>query len=420
MSRISIVGSYNSRFGAWVRKNRETGEIADVTSIHDLVVEAGRGALADAGIDGKDVDGVWLGACAPGLFANQEHLASFATEIDPGGLRFKSMTRCEDACASGSVALYDALYAIEAGRARVALVVGAEKMNLLDTKGVTHALATCSYWPEEGSRGVTFPALFAKYAEGYRARYGLDPADLRRMLAAVAALAYRNGVENPLAHFGRGGPSDRLGLFTADAILRLPPEQNPVIAAPLHLHDCSLVTDGSAAVVLMRSDDARASGRRAVEIAGIGHVNERLPMSRRGNLHELVAGKEAVRRAFTEARVAVGDVHVAEVHDCFTIAQLLATEALGLSPDGRAGTDYVEGRFGRDDPRCAVNLSGGLKAKGHPVGATGVSMHALIHKQLVGEPIGARPARRVPEVGVAFNIGGSGVTNCVTVLRRTL
>jgi len=149
-------------------------------------------------------------------------------------------------------------------------------------------------------------------------------------------------------------------------------------------------------------------------------VNERLPMSRRGNLHELVAGKEAARRAFAEARIAAGDVHVAEVHDCFTIAQLLATEALGLSRDGRAGLDYVEGRFGRDDPRCAVNLSGGLKAKGHPVGATGVSMHALIHKQLVGEPIGARPERRVPEVGVAFNIGGSGVTNCVTVLRRTL
>jgi acetyl-CoA C-acetyltransferase len=239
------------------------------------------------------------------------------------------------------------------------------------------------------------------------------------MLATVAALAYRNGVENPLAHFGRGGPSDRLGLFTADAILRLPPEQNPIIAEPLRLHDCSLVTDGSAAVVLMRSDDARASGRRAVELSGIGHVNDRLPMSRRGNLHELVAGKEAARRAYAEARIAAADVQVAEVHDCFTIAQLLATEALGLSRDGRAGLDYLEGRFGPDDPRCAVNLSGGLKAKGHPVGATGVSMHALLHRQLVGEPIGAHPSTRAPEVGIAYNIGGSGVTNCVTVLRRT-
>ncbi|HEY6003438.1 MAG TPA: hypothetical protein VIV57_11240, partial [Anaeromyxobacter sp.] len=153
------------------------------------------------------------------------------------------------------------------------------------------------------------------------------------------------------------------------------------------------------------------------EIAGIGHVNERLPISARGSLHELSAGKEAVRRAFAEARIAVGDVDLAEVHDCFSIAQLLCTEALGLSRDGRAGFEYLEGRFTRED-RCPVNLSGGLKAKGHPVGATGVSMHALVYKQLLGEPIGAAPARKAPEIGVAFNIGGSGVTNCVSVLRR--
>lgn len=419
MSQVSIVGAYNSAFGALVRRNRETGQVTDLKSIHELVLEAGRGALADAGIEGRDVDGVWLGACAPGQLASQEHLAAFATEIDPGGLRFKSMTRCEAACASGSVALYDALYAIEAGRARVALVVGAEKMNLLDTKGVTHALATCSFWPEEGARGMTFPGLFAEYARGYQARYELAPADLERMLATVAALGYRNGVDNPLAHFGKGGPSDRLGLFSAEAILGLSPEKNPVIAAPLRLHDCSLVTDGAAAVVLTRSDVARSAGRRAVEIAGLGHVNERLPLSARTSMHELAAGKEAVRRAYAEARVTAADVRIAEVHDCFTIAQLLATEALGLSRDGRAGFDYLEGRFARDDARCAVNLSGGLKAKGHPVGATGVSMHALLYKQLLGEPIGARPAGGTPEVGVAFNIGGSGATNCVTVLRRT-
>ena len=123
------------------------------------------------------------------------------------------MTRCEDACASGSVALYGALYAIEAGRARAALVVGVEKMNLLDTKGVTHALATCSYWPEEGERGMTFPGLFAEYAKGYAARYGLSPEVLAGMLASVSAHCYRNGLENPLAHFGKGGPSDRLGLI---------------------------------------------------------------------------------------------------------------------------------------------------------------------------------------------------------------
>jgi acetyl-CoA C-acetyltransferase len=418
VSQVSIVGAYNSKFGALVQRNKETGAVTDLKSLYELVIEAGRGALADAGVAARDVDGVWVGSFAPGLFAQQEHLGAWAAEIDPDGLRFKHMTRCEAACASGSVALYDALYAVEAGRARVALVIGAEKMNLLDTKGVTAALSTASYVPEEGAKGVTFPGLFARIAQVYQARWQLPDAELRRMFAAVAALGYRNGLDNPLAHFGKGGPSDKLGLTTAEAILALPPEKNPVIAAPLHLHDCSLVTDGSAALVIMRTADARAAGKPAVEIAGIGHVNERLPLAVRAAPHELAAGKEAVRRALAEARMSIADVHLAEVHDCFTIAQVLTTEALGLSRDGRAGHDYLEGRFGRDDDRCAVNLSGGLKAKGHPVGATGVSMHALLYKQLVGSPIGAAPTRRKPEAAVAFNIGGSAVTNCATVLRR--
>jgi len=418
MSKVSIVGACNTKFGSFVKKNRETGEVTDVTSLYDLMMEAGRGALRDAGMSGRDVDGVWVGSCAPGLFANQEHLAAMAPEIDPDGLRFKPMTRCEDACASGSVALYNAVYAVESGRVRTALVLGVEKMNLLDTRGVTHALATCSFWPEEGARAVTFPCLFAEYAKGYAAHYGLSRELFARMLASVSALGYRNGIDNPLAHFGKGGPADRAGLVTEDAILALPEEKNPVIAEPLRLHDCSLISDGAAAVVIAGSDLADSKGGKRVQIAGIGHVNERMPLSQRPNLHELLAGKEAVRRAFAEAGIGISQVNVAEVHDCFTINQLLCTEALGLSADGCAGYDYREGRFSRDDDRCCVNLSGGLKAKGHPVGATGVSMHALLYKQLTGEPLGAAPTAGPPSVGVAFNVGGSGVTNCVTVLRR--
>ncbi|HTX73097.1 MAG TPA: hypothetical protein VMC79_09755 [Rectinemataceae bacterium] len=417
MSGVAIVGAYNTKFGSFVQKNKETGEVADTLSIYDLMIEAGRGALRDSGLPAREIDGVWVGSCAPGLFANQEHLAAFAVEIDPEGLRLKPMTRCEDACASGSVALYNALYAIEAGRARFALVLGVEKMNLLSTGGVTHALATCSYWPEEGARSMTFPGLFAEYAKGYAARHGLGRETLARQLAAISALSYRHGVQNPLAHFGKGGPSDRLGLFSAEAILALPDEKNPMIAEPLRLHDCSLVTDGAAAVVLARSDDAVAAGMKVVEIAGIGHVNERLAIGNRSGMHELVAGKEAVRRAFAEAGVGIGDIDLAEVHDCFSINQLLSTEALGLSRDGRAGFDYLEGRFDADD-RCPINLSGGLKAKGHPVGATGVSMHALVYKQLVGAAIGDAPQRGQPGTGVTFNVGGSAVTNCVSVLRR--
>ncbi|MEI6138449.1 MAG: hypothetical protein WCP85_04255 [Mariniphaga sp.] len=418
MSKVSIIGAYNSKFGSFVKRNKETGEITDLKSIYELIIEAGKGALLDAGISGKDVDGVWLGSFAPGLFANQEHLAAFAPEIDPDGLRFKPMTRCEAACASGSVALYNALYAVESGRVNVALVIGVEKMHLLDTKGVTHVLSTCSYWPEEGAESMTFPYLFAEYAKGYKDHYKLNDNELERMLASVSALGYKNGIDNPLAQFGKGGTSDKLGLTTADAILNLPPDKNPVISAPLHLHDCSLITDGSAAVVIMKTTDALKMGKKVVEIAGIGHVNERLAISVRPNMYDLMAGKEAVRLAFKEAKISINDVNLAEVHDCFTITQILCTEALGLSKDGCAGYDYLEGRFTREDVKCAVNLSGGLKSKGHPVGATGVSMHALVYKQLVGEPIGATFSLKPPTVGVTFNVGGSGVTNCVSVLRR--
>jgi len=418
MAKVSIIGAYNTQFGNFVKKNKETGEVTDLRSVYDLMLEAGRGAIADAGIDPNDIDGVWVGSCAPGMFANQEHLAAFAPEIAPEALRFKPMNRVEDACSSGSVAVYNALYALESGRAKIALVLGIEKMNLLDTKGVTHGLATCSYWPEEGAKGYTFPGLFAEYAKGYAAQYGLDRELLAKMLASVSALNYRNGVDNPLAHFGKGGVADRLGLMTAEAILALPEEKNPVIAAPLRLHDCSLVTDGAAALVLVRDDLPLAKSEKAVRVAGIAQVNERLPISVRPNMYELMAGKRAVQQAFSEAGITIADVDLAEVHDCFTINQLLSTEALGLSADGRAGYDYMEGRFTREDEHCPINLSGGLKAKGHPVGATGVSMHALIYKQLAGQPIGAVPAKKRPAVGVIFNGGGSSVTNCGTVLRK--
>ncbi len=418
MSRVSIIGAYNTAFGNFVKKDKESGTVQDLKSIYELLVEAGSGAIADAGIEASEVDAVWIASCAPGLFANQEHLGALGVEVSPEALRFKAMNRVEAACASGSIALYNAMYAVESGRAKVALVIGVEKMNLLDTRGVTHGLATCSYWAEEGAMGMTFPGLFAEYAKGYASRYGLSGERLARMLAQVAALDYRNALDNPLAHFGLGGPADRLGLTSADAILALPPEKNPVIAAPLRLHDCSLVSDGAAALIIAGSDTALTKGPRAVSIAGIGQANERLAISVRPNMHELMAGKVAVMKAFQEAGIGIADVDVAEVHDCFTINQLLCTEALGLSADGEAGEDYLAGRFGRDDEACAVNLSGGLKAKGHPVGATGVSMNALLYKQLIGEPIGAAYEARKPEVGVAFNVGGSAVTNCVTVLRK--
>ncbi|HOW56414.1 MAG TPA: hypothetical protein PKZ12_00315 [Smithellaceae bacterium] len=420
MSKVSIIGAYNTKFGSFVEKNKETGEVKDLKSYYDLIVEAGQGALKDAGIEAKDIDGIWLGSCSPSMFVNQEHDGPLALEVAPKDLRFVHTTRTEGACASSSLALYNAIFGVESGRFKRVLVIGVEKMCMLDTKGTTHALACSSYWPEEGAKGMTFPGLFAEYAKGYMKHYNYSLEELRKMLASVSALMYKNGVENPLAHFGKNSPPDKMQLFTPEAILNLPLEgkgSNPIVADPLRLHDCSLITDGAAAMVLVPTSEAKAISKKVVEIAGIGSTSERLPIKVRPNMHELMAGKAAVKKSFAEAGITIKDVNVAEVHDCFTINQLLSTEALGLSQDGRAGFDYMEGKYSCNDD-CPINLSGGLKSKGHPVGATGASMHALIYKQLVGEPIGATRTKGQPEIGVAFNVGGSAATNCVTTMRR--
>jgi acetyl-CoA C-acetyltransferase len=415
MSKVSIVGAYNTKFGSLIEVKDMISfkKKTDTKSFYDLIIEAGRGAIADAGLDAKDIDAVWVGACSPSRFVNQEHVAPIAVGIDPA-LRFKPMTRTECACASSSVAIYDATYAVEAGRFKNVLVIGVEKMNLLDTPSMTAALACSSYYPEEGGKGMTFPGLFAELAKAYIEKYKLSENEWRTQAAHVAALCYRNASKNPLAHI-QNGPQ------TAAEILGLPDSgkgSNMMVAAPLRLHDCSLVTDGAAAVVITTTENAKANRKKVVEIAGIGHSEEYLPLSKRPNKWVLEAGKDAVAKAYKEANITAADLDIAEVHDCFTINQLLTTEALGLSADGKSGMDYVNGRFTADDDKVCINLSGGLKAKGHPVGATGASMHALVYKQLMEEPIGLAPTKKTPKVGVTFNVGGSGVTNAVTVLRR--
>jgi acetyl-CoA C-acetyltransferase len=420
MSKGSIIGAYNTKFGAFVERNRDTGEIKDLKSYYDLLIEAGRGAIEDAGLSPEDIDGIWVGSCSPSMFINQEHVGPLGLEVAPEALRFIPTTRTEGACASSSVALYNAVYGIESGRFKRALVIGVEKMNLLSTKDMTHVLACSSHWPTEGAEGMTFPGLFAEYAKGYQAHYGYSDEELRKMLAAVSALCYRNGLENPLAHFSKGSPPDRLSLTTPEAILNLPDGGkggNPLIAPPLRLHDCSLVTDGAAALVIAPTTEVKSIGSKAVEISGIGLTTERLAENVRPNMHELIAGKLAVKKSFEEAGITIEDVDFAEVHDCFTINQILSVEALGLSKDGQGGWDFMKGKYTPDD-NCPINLSGGLKSKGHPVGATGASMHALAYKQLVGEPIGVAPKQGQPEIGVVFNVGGSAVTNCVTTLKR--
>jgi acetyl-CoA C-acetyltransferase len=418
--KVSIVGAYNTKFGAFVKRDRETGEVGDLKSFYELLIEAGAGAIADAGLEAKDIDAIWVGSCSPSLFVNQEHVGPLALEIDPEGLLMKPTTRTEGACATSSLAIYNAAYGVASGRFKNVLALGVEKMSLLDTKGVTHALACSSYWPEEGVNGMTFPGLFAELGKAYQEKHGISDDQLRAMLAHVSALNYRNGIQNPLAHFGPGSLPDKNQLVTAEAILNLPDSgkgSNPMIAPPLRLHDCSLITDGAAAVVLTSSDNAQANFKNAVELSGIGHVTDRMMLNgRQGRLHELQATKYAVEQACKEAGVGIGDLDFAEVHDCFTVNELLCAEAIGLSEPGRAGFDVMDGKFNPEGD-CPINLSGGLKSKGHPVGATGASMHALAYKQLVGEPIGVA-AKEGSEVALTVNIGGSGVTNCVSLMRR--
>ncbi len=413
MSKASIIGAYNTEFGAFVKKDKATGLLTDTKSYYDMLNEAGRGAIADAGLDAKDIDAVFVGSCSPGSFNNQEHVAPLAVEIDPA-LRFKPMSRAECACASSTVALYNAVYGIESGRYKNILVIGVEKMNLLPTAQMTAVLAGSSHWPSEGSKGWSFPMLFAEYAKGYMKQYGIAPDLMEKMLATAGALCYKNGAENPLAH-QKAGPATMAEILALNELDARGKCKNMMIAAPLRLHDCSLVSDGAAALVITATSNVGSRKARATEIAGIGHACERLAENVRPNMYEHMAGKVAVANAYAEAGIKAADVDVAEVHDCFTINQIISTETLGFAADGRAGYEYMEGRFTRDD-KHAVNLSGGLKSKGHPVGATGASMHALIHKQIIGEAIGVKAKKA--DIGVAFNVGGSAVTNCVTVLRK--
>lgn len=391
---VHVIGTYHSK----------VGRLED--SLYELLIKAGRGALDDAGVRAKDIDGVWIGNFSGGGFNSQEHLAPCMVDIDPD-LRFTPATRVENACASGSAAIAAAKHAIEAGEVELALVIGVEKMTSLDTKGVTRVLAMASYWPEEGEVGVTFPGLFAEYAKGYQKRHGISDEQLRTILAKVTAKNHHNALANPLAQM----PWD----CTYQDILNRPAEKNPMIADPLRLFDCSLVSDGAAALILASEKKAKELAKELVELAALVHTTDYLALSKRSN-SQFVAGKKAIQRAYELAKITVDDLDFAEVHDCFTIAELLAYEALGITADGR-GSDALEEGIVMVGGRLPVNASGGLKAKGHPVGATGVSMAVLATRQLLGKAIG----HQIPEaeIGLTFNIGGSAASNYALIFKRT-
>lgn len=362
--------------------------------IEDLIHAAAREALASAGIEGRDVDAVWLGHFNSGLIPDS-FCSSMVLGADPG-LRFKPATRVENACATGSAAVYAAIDAIRSGRINVALVVGAEKMTSLDTAGVTRALGGASYQKDEAH--VSFPDVFARYAHAYAQAYG-DPTEA---MAHIAVKNHDNAMRNPLAQMRKP--------LTLEYCMQ-PSEKNPMISAPLKVTDCSLISDGAAALVIvaddMLSDFSRAAGFRAYQ-----QVNDYLPMAAKDPL-DFAAPRRAIAQAYAQAGVTVDDISLAEVHDCFTIAELLMVEALGVAAPGGGRQAVIEGATTREG-RLPMNLSGGLKAKGHAVGATGVSMHVMAARQVLGEAGDIQ----LPGASLALtaNMGGDAVAAYVSVI----
>ena len=380
-----MVGWSHSKFGKH-----------DGVELETLITEAALGAMDAAGVAPADIDEIFIGHFGGG-FVMQDFPASLVLQAHPD-LRLKPATRIENACATGTAAIYQGLNAIQAGKARLVLCVGVEKMTELSGTAIGEVLTKASYYKEEGGENGSFVDIFARIADAYFQKYG-DQSDA---LAEIAAKNHANGAANELAHFQKD-----LGY----EFCRNESEKNPFISGPLKRTDCSPVTDGAAAIVLTNVETAM-SMKKAVLFRAAAHVNDFLPMSVR-DVTRFEGAENAWNRAFKQANIGVGELDVAEVHDCFTIAELLIYEAMGLAEKGEGARAIQEG-WTQKDGKLPVNPSGGLKSKGHPIGATGASMHVMAALQTRGEagPLQVDGA----EVAGVFNMGGSAVANYVSIL----
>ncbi|AXS39301.1 acetyl-CoA acetyltransferase [Breoghania sp. L-A4] len=366
-------------------------------TVESLIVKAASAAIADAGIAPGDVDEIVLGHFNAG-FSAQDFTAALVLQADDA-LRFKPATRVENACATGSAAVHQGVKSIAAKTARVVLVVGVEQMTTTPGPEIGKNLLKASYLPEDGEIPAGFAGVFGKIAQSYFQKYG-DQSDA---LAAIAAKNHANGVKNPFAQMRKDLGYD---------FCRMESEKNPFVAGPLKRTDCSLVSDGAAALVL--TDMQTAMGmKKAIGFRATAHAQDFLPMSKRDIL-KFEGCSVAWARALQSAGITLDDLSFVETHDCFTIAELIEYEAMGLTPEGQGAIALKEG-WTRPDGKLPVNVSGGLKAKGHPIGATGVSMHVITAMQLAGEAGDMQLSS--PELGGIFNMGGAAVANYVSVLQ---
>ena len=364
--------------------------------VESLVVRAASDAIADAGIGPEDVDEILLGHYGGG-FSGQGFTSSLVLQANDA-FRFKPATRVENACATGSAAVHQGLKSIDAKRARFVLVVGVEKMTDLPGREIPGALLTAAYLKEESEIEGGFAGVFGQIAGSYFQRHG----DQSEALAAIAAKNHKNGCANPLAQMRKD-----LGI----EFCRTVSEKNPLVAGPLKRTDCSLVSDGAAAVVLTDVETA-LSMDKAVVFRAATQVNDFLPMSKR-DIIQFEGCEAAWRGSLEKSGLTLGDLDFVETHDCFTIAELLEYEAMGLTARGEGAKAVLEGWTAKDG-KLPVNPSGGLKAKGHPIGATGVSMHALSAMQLIGKA-GDMQVKDA-KLGGIFNMGGAAVANYVSIL----
>jgi acetyl-CoA C-acetyltransferase len=367
-------------------------------SVESLIVRVTADALADAGIAASDVDEIVLGHFNAG-FSPQDFTASLVLQASPD-LRFKRAVRVENACATGSAAVHQGLKSIAAGAARIVLAVGVEQMTTTPGPEVGRNLLKASYVREEAEIDGGFAGIFGKIAGLYFQKWG-DQSDA---LAMIAAKNHKNGVGNPFAQMRKDLGYD---------FCRTESEKNPFVAGPLKRTDCSLVSDGAAAVVLADIGTALRL-KKAVAFRAAEHVQDFLPMAKRDIL-KFEGCAVAWRQALAKSGLTLDDLSFVETHDCFTIAELIEYEAMGLTREGEGAVAIKEG-WTQKDGKLPINPSGGLKAKGHPIGATGVSMHALAAMQLTGSAGDLQVAGAT--LGGIFNMGGTAVANYVSILER--
>jgi acetyl-CoA C-acetyltransferase len=383
MRPVAVIGIGKTAFGAFPDRD-----------LRSLAVEAGEKCLQDANVSPSQVEAFYLGNFAGPSFVGQNHLAPYIAGAM--GITGVPATRFEAACASSGSAFFHAVSAVGAGLYDIVLIGGVEKMTSQPTPKVTEILAGAGDMKGEGKAGATFPALFAMIARRHMYQYGTT----REQMAAVAVKNHLNGSKNPLAHMRK--------VITLEQAMAGKP-----IAEPLTVYDCSLISDGAAAVLIVPLERAAEFTKKPVKVMGISQTSDMVALDEKDDITTFRAVKAAGEKAYKMAGVTANDIQFAEVHDCFTIAEIIAGEDLGFVKKGDGGPYVQQGCTALNGPR-PINTSGGLKSKGHPVGATGVGQICDVVQQIRGDAGERQIAKH--EIGLAQNLGGSGATAVVTIL----